>query len=196
MQENRMFAQMLKVARQWLEGRDPEEIARLAQVDFDGSAFRLSCLGKVLAVSYPGYEFTPAVDPWLQLIALHYLHLADGTPLAGAPITFAQQKDGMVRGGGLDRLAEQVLSRLDREALRAGCAALGGREIKSNADLCAELWLFPRYPVTVKYWAADEEFPASGRLLLDASAEHYLTVEDSVVAAELVLGLLEGKQNL
>ena len=33
----------------------------------------------------------------------------------------------------------------------------------------------------------DEEFPASGRLLLDSSADHYLTIEDAVTVAEILL---------
>lgn len=48
----------------------------------------------------------------------------------------------------------------------------------------------PNYPVWLKIWFADDEFPASGRLLLDASAEHYLSIEDAVTVGELLLKLL------
>ena len=41
-----------------------------------------------------------------------------------------------------------------------------------------------------RIWFADEEFPASGRLLLDESAPHYLTIEDAVTAASLILDRL------
>ena len=33
----------------------------------------------------------------------------------------------------------------------------------------------------------NEDFPASGRLFVDASADHYLTIEDAVTVAELLL---------
>ena len=46
------------------------------------------------------------------------------------------------------------------------------------------------YPVLLQVWFADEEFAPSGRLLLDSSASHYLTVEDAVVVGELLLELL------
>lgn len=42
----------------------------------------------------------------------------------------------------------------------------------------------------INIWFEDEEFPASGKMLLDGSADHYLTVEDAVTAGTLVLELL------
>ncbi len=39
---------------------------------------------------------------------------------------------------------------------------------------------------------ADEEFPASGKLLLDASADHYLMIEDAVTAGQILIEKLVG----
>ena len=96
----------------------------------------------------------------------------------------------MVRGDGFDRKAESEISKLDFAALKNRCAVWGGVEKKSNADYCVELPFLPMYPVTLNYWLADEDFPASGRLLLDSSAEHYLTLEDSVTVGEIILEVL------
>ena len=46
---------------------------------------------------------------------------------------------------------------------------LGAELLPSNADFCARFDFAPRYPAWLKVWFADEEFPASGRLLLDES---------------------------
>lgn len=189
---SQMYSEMRKAAQLWLKNRKPEEIARNAQVQFDGKCFAFESLGIPVTVSYPDYEIQPRLEDWHQLVILHYLHLADGTPLTKRTIAFAQQKEGMVRGGGFDRKAEAVLGQLDGESLKKHCKALGGIEKKSNADYCVELPFLPMYPVTLNYWNADEEFPASGRLLLDESAEHYLTIEDAVTVGELLLGKLEG----
>ena len=35
----------------------------------------------------------------------------------------------------------------------------------------------PRFPVTFRFWCGDDEFPPSGKALVDAAAEHYLTLE-------------------
>lgn len=188
---NRMFDEMKKAAKARLAGRDPEVIARNTGAVLGEGCFRLWSLGALVTVRFPDWELTPQLDPWHQLVLLHYLDLADGTPLTGRPITFAQQRDGMVRGGGFDRRAENAIGRLDFDGLRQRCRALGGREKRSGADYCVELPFLPRYPVTLNYWQADEEFPASGRLLLDSSAEHYLTIEDSVTVGELILQALQ-----
>lgn len=186
-----MFSEMLRAARGWLQGRDAEEIARNAAVCFDGSAFCFESFGLPVRIAYPSYAVSPELDPWQELMLLHYLHLADSAPLTGEKITFAQYKDGMIRGGGHDQKVEnavrQTLGRLSAEELRRRCAQLGAREAASNADFCVEIPALPMYPVTLKIWFADEEFDASGRMLVDSSAPHYLTIEDAVMLVELIL---------
>ena len=124
---------------------------------------------------------------------------ADGAPLTGRTITFSQYKDGLVRGGGLDRNAELIVRRdlgiLPPEELERRCRLLGAELLPSNADFCARFDFAPRYPVWLKVWFADEEFPASGRLLLDESAPHYLTIEDAVTVGSLILDQLTGAQH-
>ena len=55
------------------------------------------------------------------------------------------------------------------------------------AERCAVFPVLPRYPVTLKIWFADEEFPASGKLFLQDHADHYLSVEDAVTVGEILL---------
>ena len=59
--------------------------------------------------------------------------------------------------------------------------------IETKADLCAVFPVLPRYPVTLKIWFADEEFPVSGKLFLQDHADHYLSVEDAVTVGEILL---------
>ena len=189
-----MFGEMLRVARAWLDGRDAADIARRAQAQKRETGLVLDCFGAALQVDWPDFDITPEIDPWLQLLVLHYLNLADGFPLTGEWMSFAQYRDGMIRGGDFDRRAEQAvrekLSKLPPEELRLRCLALGGKEAASNADLCMEIPALPLFPLLLKIWFADEEFEASGRLLVDKSAAHYLTIEDAVMLGELVLGRL------
>ena len=60
-------------------------------------------------------------------------------------------------------------------------------ESASNADFAVEFAFLPNLPVTLKLWFADEDFGASGRMLLDAGADRYLTIEDAVTVGELLL---------
>lgn len=53
----------------------------------------------------------------------------------------------------------------------------------------------PRCSLWLKVWFADDELPPSGRLLIDESAPHYLTIEDAVTAGSLILDALTGAQH-
>lgn len=192
---NRAFSQMRKAATDRLAGCDPNEIASKANVRFDQekNVFVFSSLGKEMTVHYPGYEMEPDSQQWQQLVILHYLDLADGTPLSAREITFGQLRDGMVRGSDFDRRAEAALRELGRrseEEIRGLCESLGASLRPSNADIRAVFPYLPNYPITMKLWLADDEFDASGRLFVDASADHYLTIEDAVTAGSVLLDAL------
>ena len=191
-----MFENMMLAARQRLEKRIPEDIVRTANVEFDPerNVFRMETLGETVEISYPDYRIYPEKSGWYSLLILHYLYLADGTAVSDQPVSFSQLRDGMVRGGGFDLKFEETIARCitdgDAARIAAKCAAIGGKAVDSNADYEAVLQFFPNYPVRFKLWLADDEFPASGKLLPDASADHYLTIEDAVTAGEILLEIL------
>ena len=107
--------------------------------------------------------------------------------LMTAPETLALVEELYARRETLD-----TLHRREVEELRRRCLALGAELLPSNADLCARFPFLPRYPLWLRLWFGDEEFPASGRLFLDESAAHYLTVEDAVTVGGLLLERLAG----
>lgn len=193
---NRAFQEMRKPALDRLADRVPEELSARTGIPFDRQrqVFSLSSLGRNMEIDYPGYEIRPAVDDWHHLLILHYLDLADGTPLSHQLMAFGDLPSGMVRGGGFDRQSERDLSlrlgHVPQKQVEQACRGLGAALISSNADLCAVFSLFPNYPITLKFWFADEDIPGSGRLFLDRSASHYLSVEDAVTAGSLLLDAL------
>ena len=197
--ENRQFELMLEAARSRLLRHVPEEISEKAGVRYENGVFWVRTFGRCVEIQWPAGKITPPVSKWHALTLLHYLDLADGTPLTGRTITFSQYKDGLVRGGGLDRNTELIVRRdlgvLPREELARRCETLGAELLPSNADFCARFDFAPRYPVWLKVWFADEEFPASGRLLVDESAPNYLTIEDAVTVGSLILDCLTGAQH-
>lgn len=196
--ENRAFSEMLMAAKNRLAGRSPVEIAEKAHVvfDADNQEFRLFSLGEEIAVHYPSYDIAQDVDEWHNLVILHYLEMANGTPLGQKMISFGELREGLVRGGGFDRTCEQAMARYfakkPLENLQAVCTALGASIESSNADLCAVFPFLPQYPVTWKLWLAEEEdeIDGSGRLFLDSSADHYLSIEDAVTVGALLLDKL------
>lgn len=192
--KNQLLDNMLCAAKARLEGRCPRDIARNAGVQFDGEAFCFVSLGREVRVSYPDFDVQPELPHWHMLTLLHYLDLADGTLLSGRQMPFSAYRSGMVRGGGFDRDAEAVirdkLGVMAEDQLKQRCLALGAQIIPSNADLCVRMDFAPGYPLWLKLWFADDEFPASGRMFVDESADHYLSIEDAVTAGSLVLEYL------
>ena len=81
MQENRMYDEMMKAARQRLAGRDVSEIARCANVACTDNAFKFTSLGQEICVSLPEYIITPELEAWHQLVILHYLDLVRYSPI-------------------------------------------------------------------------------------------------------------------
>ncbi len=195
--KNSAFQEMLTAAKGWLSGRSPEELAGLAGAEWkpEEKILSLQSLNQRLEVSTEDWSVRPQPEEWHHLILLHYFSIADGTQLSDEMITFGNLKDGLIRGTKFDRTADLALARFlkDREPeqIKAVCRSLGAGFQDSNADLCAVFPFLPRYPVAVKIWFADEEFPASGKMLVSASADHYLTIEDAVTAGEVMFGKLE-----
>ena len=196
-QENRMYQEMKNAAWERLRSCDPLEIARKAGVLFDEkeSAFSFVSLGRQIRVSYPGFQVEGALEEWHELVILHYLEMADGMPLSGDLITFGQLPQGLVRGGETDRETEKTLGEYfgdgQVEKITEICERLGAKIAESKADFTAVFEFLPRYPVTMNLWFADDEFPGTGKLLLDSSAGHYLSVEDAVTVGMVLLEALK-----
>ena len=195
--KNSAFQEMLTAAKGWLSGRSPEKLAKLAGAEWkpEEKILSLQSLNQRLEVSTENWSVRPQPEEWHHLILLHYLSIADGTPLSDEMITFGNLKDGLIRGTKFDHTADMALARFlkgrEPEQIEEVCSFLGAGFRDSNADLCAVFPFLPRYPVAVKIWFADEEFPASGKMLVSASADHYLTIEDAVTAGEVMFGKLE-----
>ena len=181
--KNRQLELMLTPAREKLAGRTVTDICEKAGVVFDEDTDDLlvPSLGEIIRVRLPDYVILQELDMWRHLTLLQYLDTADGTPLSGTEIGLGDMRGGLSRGLGFDRDIEMMFAREFRKAtaddVAAACRALGGRIIPGNADVTAVIDYAPRFPVTVRFWCGDEEFPPSGKTLVDARAEHYLTLE-------------------
>ena len=182
--ENRAFQEMLQAAVKRLQNRSGEEIAAKSGAVFHSSRNVLEIMSfyETIEIQLPEFYY---------LTLLHYLDMADGTEGSQKLITFGNLKDGLIRGTKFDRTAEQKLEKLlqdkDPEKIQKACKNLGAEFIETKADLCAVFPVLPRYPVTLKIWFADEEFPASGKIFLQDHADHYLSVEDAVTVGEILL---------
>ena len=182
-EKNRMLALMLAPARERLAGRDVGALCANAAVTFDSerNELLLPSMGEVVRVRLPDYEIAQDLDMWRHLTLLQYLDAADGAPLTGTGISLGEMRGGLSRGPGFDRDISLMVARGLRGAsardVALACEALGGTLVPERADVCAVIPYAPRFPGTFRCWRGDEEFPPSGKTLVDAAAEHYLALE-------------------
>ena len=65
--------------------------------------------------------------------------------------------------------------------LRNACRALSGKEL-DKGDVAFELQLFPFLPIIIRFWEADDEFPASLQIFADRNILDYMHYETLMFA--------------
>ena len=73
-----------------------------------------------------------------------------------------------------DRLLNQFGN--DLECFKAVCENLGAMPIV-YADAAYSFLFFPRLPVAILLWTADDEFPARASMLVDWTADQHLALD-------------------
>ena len=108
----------------------------------------------------------------------------------------------MVRGASFDReIDNMIANRLGENPpkhIHAACERLEAVfHDHSHADLCADFYFLPYFPLRLNLWFADDEFPASGKLLINDGVKHCLGTEAiGTVGALLIQKLCEECESL
>ena len=192
---NEAWEQAFEISATALRAADFGERCRCAGAEWDADTgvATIEMLGIPYRVSLPDFEITSdGPDPVSlrdRVFLLHYLEQASGTQRAGKWIAYEQIPDGRLY---LPNFQGRVVGRLmrtfaeDPSSLVDAGLALGG-----HTDDCADIALviptLPRAWVMLQLWPGDDEFPASGNVLFDATVTEYLSAEDAVVLGELTV---------
>jgi hypothetical protein len=187
----------LEKAKQDLRGRDPMMTAALSGATYDkltatGGRFGLKLWEEEYVVDYPealvleksGRE----PSTFIQILILHYLINADGTPSADKWISFRELPGGRGFAPAFQQRASQPLARAfghDAEGFSEVAEASGGERL-TFGSVSFLFRIFPRQWVAVVLDLADEEFPAWVNILFDGAASHYLPTEDWALVGELL----------
>jgi hypothetical protein len=188
----------LEKAKQDLRGRDPMTAAALSGATYDkltatSGRFRLKFWQEEYIVDYPEAsvrEEKSGQEPsiFIQILILHYLINADGTPSADKWISFRELPGGRGFDPAFQQHASRPLVRAfghDIKGFIKVAEALGGERLTfGSASFLFRI--FPRQWVAVVLDLADEEFPAWVNILFDGAASHYLPTEDWAVVGELL----------
>ena len=84
--------------------------------------------------------------------------------------------------------AQHFSGRIDR--LRQAVARLGGTPTDGPGDFSAVLPVLPFFPVLLRFWEQDDEFPAQLQFLWDRNSMRYLTYETSFYTHRAILDRL------
>lgn len=192
-----LYKETYRQAREQFAASSAERMAGLSGAVFDPAAkeIRIVYLNRAYTLSYPEARISSLQDAAKlpideQSLILQYLAQASGVPISGRWISFAELPHGMLHHQPFVSEAIEPLARafgVQPEKLLMTARSLGGEEL-GVGDAGVRIPVFPRIPMAVILWVADEEFPARANIIFDASAPGYLST-----AALYVLGIAVSK---
>jgi len=124
-----------------------------------------------------------------QILILHYLTQANGTPFTNKVITYGQI------GGGkfyvpvfIKRNIDPMLKSFSHrpELLLELAQKIGGAKA-TYGDVSVSIDPFPKVRIFFILWKGDDEVPPNGTILFDGNIPHYLTSEDVCVLTETLV---------
>ncbi len=131
-------------------------------------------------------ENVPVKD---QILILHYLIRANGTPFTHKVITY-----GQIEGGKfyvptfIKRNIEPLLNCFShRPGLLLELAKKIGGTKTEYGDVSVSIDPFPRVRIFFILWKGDDEVPPNGTILFDGNIPHYLASEDVCVLTETLV---------
>jgi hypothetical protein len=124
-----------------------------------------------------------------QVVLLHYLITATGTPFQDKWITFREVPSGsFYYPAFLKRAVIPLVNCFGQTPeLLERVAGLIGRVAELPGDRALEVRALPRVPVVLSLWKGDNEFPPEGNIFFDASISSYLPTEDIAYLAGAVV---------
>jgi len=181
--------------------KEPALMAENAGVPYDSgsSLFTVRYLGDDYHISFPdgAVKYVAKDDEvsiTVKILILHYLVTANGAPMQGKLISFKELPDGAIYINPFTNRAIRPMINLfaDKQEKFVELARAVGGEVAAYGDTSVTIPVLPRAPITYVIWSGDEEFPASGNVLFDASAPNYLPTEDYALVSGLVIYYLGG----
>jgi hypothetical protein len=159
----------------------------------------LSFFSRPVVISFP--DLAPAdeqtgvpLSDANQALLLYYLSTADGTPMEGRWVSFADLPGGRFYNQAFQGYSGGELARHFKDNLaafeRAGQSVNGMRLDYGNAAFAFQI--LPRVMLAAVYHLGDEDFPAACKILFDATSTHYLPIDACAVLGSMLAGKLMG----
>jgi len=176
---------------------DPELVAARSGVSYltlgpDRGELHVPLWGNVCVVSFPElvcYNYKDEhLSDFQQAMFLYYLLTADGTPLTGKWVSFADLPNGRMYNAAFQGYSGDDVVKtfgMDLDGFKSACSKTDG----SQVDIGSASFVFqalPRVPLMLTYWLGDEDFPSSCKVLFDESASHYLPIDVCAILGSML----------
>ncbi len=170
----------------------PQDVCKAASASYDpasgsylvrsyGMDFYVSPVEKSISSHDPAsVVLLQRLGDFFRLSMLWYLVNAKDVPSTGRPVKLQNIRGGEIFTKGshvlpLEKVAQKYGSDKDRFIEKG--KKLGGEVLQKFGDASVRLLPFPRFPVIITLWTADEEFPARVDLMLDSTCEMQLPTD-------------------
>ena len=156
--------------------------------------------GQVVSAIFPEMKFIQVsgkeLPEFQQLELLYYFATADGFPLAGRYVSFADLPGGRIYDQAFQGYTGNEVVRAFGEnidAFKIACVNAGGQPVAfGNATYVFRL--LPNIPIQLVYWLGDEDFPSSSKILFDAACLHYYPIEGcAIIGSSLTHRIIKNK---
>jgi hypothetical protein len=167
-----------------------DEIAEDIGATIQNDGIILGCLGREFFIRQDGsIETKGHITPWIKILILHYIKTCGKAPLSGKWVSYGELKSGMMKAASFQRDCEEPLRELFDTNFKKTSGVLSSLGAEKSDEFPTEsawnIYLLPRIPVGILYWAKEDEFESKAKILFDSSADKFLD-------AEAIIFLLEG----
>lgn len=159
--------------------------------------FQLLYWGRETVLQYPdfsGYDERSGKTLGImdRAMLIYYFTTSDGTPSSGSWISFTELPNGSFYTQAFQGYTGAELTKVfgnDLDSVKWAAARVGGQlPIVGSApgDWAAAFQVLPLVNLLLACWLGDEDFPASYRVLFDASASHHLSTDAYAILGSML----------
>lgn len=169
-----------------MAGISPYVVASKSGASFDGEKFAIPLLQRTFSIHFPDVkveELGSDTPPprWIEVLLMHYLLHADGTPISGMWITYRHLPDALLFEQRFNSMAISPLIETfgnDAEGFCHAALSIGGKPMTRTGDAAFRFLALPKIAMGCILYLGDDEVSSSVNMLFDAVAPHYLPTED------------------
>jgi hypothetical protein len=192
------YLKALDIAQAVLLSSDIKERCQIAGAEWtpseEGGTIYLTYFDTTCHITIPHFEFSlqesaENINLSNRILILHYLNGVKDIPSENKLISFKEIPSGEFYYPAFARRSIEPLLKTfstNLQAFKSIAEGLGGKPV-AVGDAGIKIFVFPRIPVTLVLWFADEEFPPDLQILFDASITEFFSTEDIAVLSQEVM---------